>query len=526
MSHMVPADLIIENVSVITMDPLCPYAKGVVISNGKILELIRHDDNKNWPLAPGGERVDGNGMSILPGLIDAHCHLRAQISQNLSVPCGREDVTNIEDIILTIRERSKSLPVGSWIRATGYDFFHQTDKRYPTRWDLDKATTNHPVRLRHVTRHASILNSKALELAGIGTEFSEPIGITVERDPDTKTPTGLIYGGDAWLSQDVIPPLTSKELHIGAQNLQTKLLSKGITSVQDATPTNSIFDLKFWSRQMESDWVIAIQMMTEMKNYDIMKNFLKNNKTLESSNALEMGPIKVVMESLPQLYPDSFELSRLAIEATLRGVPLAIHVVDPEMVWSALEAIRHATDLFPQEKIQHRLEHLSLCPEAFLPDISELDIIVVTNPSLVHDHGDRYLSEVEISEHSWLYRMNSLLSNGIPMAAGSDAPVATFNPWIGIQTACTRATSSGKTLGTSEKTSRWQALKLYTTGAALAAGWQKKKGMIRPGFQADIIALDQNPLTCKVDSLVDIHVLCTWIRGILVYKNLLQKNKR
>ena len=97
MSHMVPADLIIENVSVITMDPLCPYAKGVVISNGKILELIRHDDNKNWPLAPGGERVDGNGMSILPGLIDAHCHLRAQISQNLSVPCGRDDVANIED---------------------------------------------------------------------------------------------------------------------------------------------------------------------------------------------------------------------------------------------------------------------------------------------------------------------------------------------------------------------------------------------------------------------------------------------
>ena len=519
MAKMIPADLVIENVSVITMDPLCPYAKGVVISNGKILELIRNDDNEKWPLAPGGKRVDGDGMTVLPGLIDAHCHLRAQISQDLSVPCGREDVTSIEEIILTIREHSNSHPVGSWIRATGYDLFHQTDQRYPTRWDLDKATSNHPVRLRHVTRHASILNSRALEIAGIGMESTDPIGITVERDPDTRTPTGLIYGGDAWLSREVIPPLTYKELHIGAKNLQTKLLSKGITAVQDATPTNSIFDLQFWSSQMESNWVIAIQMMTEMKNHDHMTNFLAKNRIPELFNTLEMGPIKVVMESLPELYPDPVELSRLAVEATRRGVPLAIHVVNPEMVWSALEAIRYATELYPQVRIQHRLEHLSLCPDAFLPDISELGIIVVTNPSLVHDHGDRYLSEVEVSEHSWLYRMNSLLSNGIPMAAGSDAPVATFNPWVSIQTACTRATSSGKTMGISERVQRWQALELYTTGAALAAGWQKKKGMIRPGLQADLITLNQNPLTCRVERLNHTQVLSAWIRGKLVYNN-------
>lgn len=517
MALQIAADLVIENVSVITMDPLSPYAKGVAIANGKILALIKNDKEK-WPLAPGGERVDGDGLSLLPGIIDAHCHLRAQISQDLSVNCGRGDLTSIEDIIRIIRERSNLLPEGSWIRASGYDPFHQINQRFPTRWDLDKATSDHPVRLRHVTRHASILNSRALEIAGISSDTTDPTGITVERVSGTRIPTGVIYGGDAWLSREVIPPHTSIELYNGAKNLQTKLLSNGITAVQDATPTNSIFDLQFWSTQMEGNWPIAIQMMSEIESHARMTNFLAKEMTPVLFNTLEMGPIKVVMEALPQLYPEHLELKRLAVEATRQGIPLAVHVVNPEMVWSALEAIRYASDLYPNEKIRHRLEHLSLCPDAFLPDISESGVIVVTNPSLVHDHGDRYLSEVEVSEHSWLYRMKSLLSNDIPLAAGSDAPVATVNPWIGIQTACTRTTASGKTMEINERIKRWQALEMYTTGAALAAGWQKNLGMIRPGFQADLIAVNQNPLTCANDRLCDTKVLSTWIRGKLVYQ--------
>ncbi|WP_342514593.1 amidohydrolase [Sporosarcina sp. FSL K6-1522] len=515
-----PADLIIHNVSVITMDPLCPHAIGVAITNGKCVGLI-HNEQEAWPLAPHGQRIDGQGMTLLPGLIDAHCHLRAQISRDLAVSCGHEDVDSIEDIQLTIRERANLLSPGTWIRATGYDLFYLQEQRHPTRWDLDKATSNHPVRLRHVTRHATVLNSAALALAGIGPESIDPPGVTVERDATTNMPTGLIYGGDAWLSQHVLPALTTDELHIGAKQLQSTLLRTGITAVQDATPTNTLFDLQFWSSCIQDGWPITIQLMTAEQHHEQLTNALVSAPD-SLKKRLEMGPVKVVIEALPHLFPDPHELSQLAAEATRRDIPLSIHVVDPEMTWAAIEAIRYATERYPEKSIRHRFEHLSLCPDAFLPDISALGITVVTNPSLIHDHGDRYHTNVDVAEHSWLYRMHSVLAADIPLAAGSDAPVASFNPWIGIQTACTRATLSGAILGDSEKLERQQALALYTTGAARAAGWELSRGMIRPGFHADVILVDQNPLTCSIDALRHTQVAATWIDGKLVYHPNLQ----
>ncbi|HEY9576759.1 MAG TPA: amidohydrolase family protein, partial [Pseudobacillus sp.] len=375
MPSLIPADLIIQNVLVITMNPLAPFAKGIAISNGKIAGLLYHEEEK-WPLVPGGRYIDGNGMTLMPGLIEAHCHLRAQISCDLSVACGRKEVKNISDIITIIQKRADRLPVGTWIRATGYDPFYQTDQRHPTRWDLDKATTAHPVRLRHVTRHASVLNSMALAIAGIGPDTPDPPGVTVVREAGTGNPTGLIYGGDAWLSRHVIPPLAESDLHFGSKQLQTMLLSKGITAVQDATPTNTVGDLQFWASRMEDGWCLPLQLMAEEERHEQMVNFFDKELSAYFSGRLEMGPVKVVMEALPHLWPEPHELSKLASKTVKRGSSLAIHVVNPEMVWAAIEAIRPVAEISADRKIKHRLEHLSLCPEAFLPDIAELGIMV------------------------------------------------------------------------------------------------------------------------------------------------------
>ncbi|GHH96781.1 amidohydrolase [Neobacillus kokaensis] len=512
-----PADFVIENASVITMDSQCPFAKGVAVADGKITALIS-SENENYPIKPGGKRINGKGLTLLPGLIDAHCHLRAQISHELSVSCSRNSINSIEEIINAIRQEAKCLPPGTWIRATGYDPFYLKEERHPNRWDLDQAAPNHPVRLRHVTRHASVLNSAALTLAGIGPTSSEPPGMKVDRNYETGMPTGVIYGGDTWLSQFVIPPITAAQLKTGAIHLQKKLLSRGITSVQDATPTNGLGDLEFWANRIDQEnWSIPIQLMANEKNHLTLTKHLAKEFSPEISTRLEMGSVKVVLEALPELYPSLDELSRIAVTATSRNVPIAVHAVDPEMVWTATEAIRSAQDNYPEKKIRHRIEHLSLCPDAFLPAISELGIIVVTNPSLIYNHGDRYLIDVDPLEQEWLYRMNSLRSANISMAAGSDAPIASFDPWIGIKTACIRASISGNVVGPAEKLSRWQALKMYTTGAALAGGWEKVRGKIHPGYQADLIALDLDPLNCSLEALSHINVLAAWSSGNLVY---------
>ncbi len=517
MSPFIPADLIIENVTVITMDPLQPTASGLCIEKGKIIGLL-HSGQNDWPLTPHGKRLDGGGMFIMPGLIDAHCHLRAEISKSLSVSCGKEDVQSINELIAAIRTRAIQTPHKEWIRATGYNPFYLKEKRHPTLIELDSATENHPVRLRHITRHFSILNSFALRLAGIDRYSTDPPGVTVERDPLSNDPTGVIYGGDHWLSQNVISPYKPDEWLNGANELQTFLLSCGITALVDATPTNTKTDLQFWLSQIKNGWPIMLQFMCEEKNHAELTNFLRNEVPEPMHKHLEIGAIKVVMEANPELYPELEELSRIAAIAASKDASLAIHVVDPEMIWTAIEAIKRATKNFPKSRSIYRFEHLSLCPEAFLDDLKELNIIVVTNPSFIHEHGDRYLSEVDCSEHAWLYPMKSLIDKEIPLAAGSDAPVSSFNPWKGISSAVNRNTFSGKVVGPNERLSRFQAIQMYTTGAAHSAGWKHSRGMLRPGFQADFLVLHENPLNCPIEHLMKMKVFQTWIEGTLVYQ--------
>lgn len=511
------ADLLIENVSVLTMDPDFPRASGIAIANDRILGVLP-SSKSTWPLAKDGIRWDGGGLTIMPGLIDAHCHLRALLSKDSAVACARDEVSSIKEIIDKIQMKSKEISPGHWIRASGYDASYLSEKRHPNRFDLDQASSSHPIRLRHVTRHVSILNSAALKLAGIGKNTNDPPGMFVERDAITLEPTGFIHGGDAWLSRQIIPSLSDEELLTGIESLQARMLSFGITAVQDATPTNSVKEAMFWHSAIESGWPIAVQLMASLQNHFSLSAYI-SGLPRSVADKLEIGHVKVVLEALPDIHPDLSELSQIAVEAfRMNGSSLAIHVVDPVMTWTAIEAIRYMQSVFPEQGHNHRLEHLSLCPDALLPDIAELKIAVVTNPNLVHDHGDRYLADVDVSEHDWLYRMASVRQSGILLAAGSDAPVASLNPWLGIQTACTRSTFQGQTVNKNEALTRWDALELYTSAAAKVAGWGNSRGMIKTGFQADLIALEQDPLTCPVKLLHATTVRTAWIGGKLAYQ--------
>ncbi len=520
MEVLCPADLIIENVIVITMDPLLPKAFGIAIAKGKIIGLLS-SSSSSWPLTPTGQRINGNNLFILPGLIDAHCHLRALLSQKNAISCTSKDVSSIAEILKVIHLKTLQVPADTWIRAFGYDVSQLDENRHPTRYDLDKVTPEHPVRLRHVTRHVSILNSIALNIAGIGPHTIDPPNMYIERNPQNNEPTGMIHGGDAWLSQHIVPNTSFNELQKGVPDLQTRLLKYGITAIQDATPTNRLEDVMFWHAALRNNWPITIQLMTDYNNHAEVSAYIKQQLPYSIREKLEIGHVKVVMEALPEVVPTLDDLSKLGQDVFEKdGSSLAIHVVDPEMTWTAIEAIRQIRSAFPNANHQHRFEHLSLSPEAFIPDIAALKIRVVTNPNLIYDHGDRYLTDVETSEHEWLYKMQSLHEAGIVMAAGSDAPVASLNPWLGIQTACTRKTATQQTVNPKEALGRWDALHLYTAGAAEAAGWQKKRGMIKIGFQADLVAVNQNPLTYSVDKLHSISVKATWIAGKLVFSDM------
>ncbi|MFA8439183.1 amidohydrolase [Pueribacillus sp. YX66] len=513
------ADTVVKNVNVLTMEPRQPVAKGIAIADGKIIALLT-DKQQDVPLSKSGIIIDGANRTVMPGLIDAHLHLKGVLSQYVSLSCDATNVTSIADIIQLIHKKAMTLPPNQWIRAMNYDTFYLREQRHPTRWDLDQASTKHPIRLRHVTRHVSVLNSLALNMAGISKHSSEPANVTVDRDPITNEPTGIIYGGDAWLSSTVIPPLSQTEIKQSISKLQTDLLKYGIVAVYDASPTNDVSDVFLWTKIINDDWPITVQLMTNIENYHSIKQQLNEQPTVIKDGRLSLGHVKVVIESANGLNPNLDQLTEIAITCCKHHIPLAIHVVEPEMIAVAIEAIKQA-EKQTNVQLSHRFEHLSLCPDTFLKDIQRLQIDVVTNPSLIYDHGNRYVQDVEKVFHKWLYRMRTVKNHGITLAAGSDAPVATINPWKSMYTATSRKTRKGQYINKNEALTRQQMIQLFTTNAAKVSNWAHIRGKIAVGYNADFIVLNHNPLTCSLNQLKTLTAQQTWIDGKIVY----EKNK-
>ena len=150
--------------------------------------------------------------------------------------------------------------------------------------------------------------------------------------------------------------------------------------------------------------------------------------------------------------------------------------------------------------------------------IKALNIVVVTQPSFIYYNGERYLKEISPHKQTFLYPLKSLIRSGILVASGSDAPVAPINPIIGLYSAVTRRTENGATLGQSEAVSPFEALKIYTKNGAYAAMEEEIKGSIQPGKLADLVLLDDNPITLPIENLKDIQVLMTIINGEVVFE--------
>ena len=230
-------DLILSNANVITLDPLRPRAEAVVIRGGKIVAVGGHEILNGFR---GQETrvIDCRGKTVLPGFIDAHFHLLAFAKSLVTLNVEfRNQVRSISDIQARIREIAKTQPPGTWIRGRGYHEFSLAEKRHPTRWDLDEATSIHPVKLTHRTGGAHVLNSSALALVGISKETGDPPEGLIDRDLETGEPTGLLYGMGDDLAKK-IPPLDQDQMEQGLKRANQELCSLGITTIHDVSSRN------------------------------------------------------------------------------------------------------------------------------------------------------------------------------------------------------------------------------------------------------------------------------------------------
>ena len=514
MSRATP-DLVLHNATVITLDPVRPRASWIAIDRGKIIGVSTGEP----PIGSGvaTQIIDCQGGTLIPGFNDAHCHVLATAASFLAVDCSPTAVSSIEDIKEKLRESSVQVSKNTWLRGTGYNDFYLQEKRHPNRWDLDQAIPDHPVRLLHRSGHAMVLNSRALTLAGIHRDTPDPWDGVIERQEGTGEPTGLLLEMSDYLD-GVITPLSRDEIERGMGQFNERCLALGITSLQDATPGNNLERWELFAEFKERG--LLIPSMTLMAGANHLPQFLEKGFHFGyEKHGLRLGSAKIMVTmTTGSIRPSRDELRRLVGESHSNGFQVAIHAVEVEALEEAIDAICLGAEGSMAGALRHRIEHCSECPTHLMEKLAYGDIMVVTQPGFLYHSGERYLAEIPSDRLPWLYPIGSMGVAGVPLAAGSDAPVIPMNPLVGIYAAVTRKAESGDAVLPGEAVSVEDALSMYTLGSAYASFEEHVIGSVEEGKRADLALLDRDPTTVDQEGIKDIRVIMTVAQGEVVWQ--------
>ena len=509
-------DSILMNANAITMDPAKPTASLVAIKEDRIAAVsgVEMLDQLRGPLT---QVIDCGGKTLIPGFIDAHCHIHAYAESLVSLNMTpRARILSIADIQDRIRDFCNSRPPGSWVRGRGYNEFYLAEGRHPDRHDLDVVAPLHPVRLTHRSGHAHVLNSLALRQAGITAETGDPPGGFIDRELGTGEPSGILHGMGEYLSGK-IPFVADEEIERGLAQANAKLLACGITSVQDASSANDGTRwVRYESWKARGLFQPRLTLMMSLKEFAETK--LESISSSVAENDFRPGGVKIILGRVSgTLHPCREELNENVAAIHAAGLQAVIHAVEEPEIEAACDAIAGALRRHPRPDHRHRIEHCSVCPPHLLRRIADLGVAVVTQPAFIFFSGDRYLKTVSRDQREHLYAIGSMTSCGLRVGFGSDCPISDANPLTGIQAAVTRMTEEGDVLLPQERISVLDALLAYTHGAAAANFEDGIKGSITQGKLADLVMLSEDPRAVDPGGVKDIRAVMTMLGGRIVW---------
>ncbi|GAA0319001.1 amidohydrolase family protein [Sphingomonas oligophenolica] len=414
------------------------------IAAGRIAEIGRLEPRDGETL------IDAHGGALLPGLHDHHLHLSALAVARASTRCGPPDVLNEADLAAALAE-----PGSGWLRGIGY---HESVAGMLDAEALDRLSPRRPVRIQHRSGRMWFLNSHALAL--LLDRAPAPPGLEQRHGRWT----GRLFDEDRWL-RDALGSKPPGFAAIGAI-----FAEMGVTGLTDLSPAN--------------EPAIAAHFAAEQRRGALRQRCVMGGTLALAAGAfneqLRLGPGKLHLHE--SALPD-FDETVAFLTATHRQERVAaIHcVTETELVFAlaALEAAGTRTG--------DRIEHASVAPDPLVEEIARLELRVVSQPHFIAERGDLYLREVEAVARPFLYRLAGLRRAGIVLAAGSDAPFGSFDPWAAMRAAVSRRTDDGETIGADEALTPEEALTLYLADPIDLA----RERRIEPGSAADLCLLDR-----------------------------------
>jgi predicted amidohydrolase YtcJ len=528
-----PADLIVQNANVLTMDAKRPVAEAFAVRAGKFASVGSSADIK--PLAGPQTRIlDLAGKTVVPGFIDAHTHPRPIFDEDspwYNIETGPDKVKTIEDLIAAIRKKAAKTPRGMLITGTGY----QETKlgRHPTRHDLDRATTDHPVLITHSSGHLSVCNSAALKLAKVTRDTADPQGGKFERD-ETGEPTGLLKERAARIVRSAAPRVEVPEADTlaGYRTCFRRFLASGLTGVHVAGTDPSAAQMMTAARRKDCPVRLYIMLRedhidgaVELKKataadewgvrYGAIKSFYGNSLSGQTAWLYEPYANRDDYFGLPPGRSRA-SLDALVLRIHKAGLQSCIHSNGDREIDIVLHAYETALKAAPRANHRHRIEHCSVVNEAILKRIKALNLVIAPH-SYIYEHGDK-IENFGAARWQWMLANRSLIDQGTVVAGNSDYPISAAMPLLRIHDMVNRTSAEGKVYGPKQRCTVEQALRAFTLGSAYAEFAEEHKGSIEAGKLADFVVLDADPHKVDPKTIKDIAVLRTVIGGETVFE--------
>jgi predicted amidohydrolase YtcJ len=527
-------ELVIADAVIVTMAAGAGPADGMLIRDDRIAAVGRADALR--AAAPAAEVVRLGGATVIPGLIDAHCHVADVGYLAAAADCSQPAAPDIAAIQARLRGAAAAAPPGSWVTGSGYVEYKLRERRHPTRADLDRAVPDRPAVLYHASLHACVLNTAALREAGFADRQPDPPGGAFGRDSEGLI-DGVVYEAPMFalfernLRRDIARMSAGARAGL-ARQATGRLAAFGLTTACDADLSRDTFaafaeaDAAGQLSQRiyglvvhdQADWLVSAGLRGRQSGrLAVEAAKIWADGGMSSRTAAIHGSYPVPPYGSGIMYFERDELTEMVRDLDARGFQVCVHAQGDRAIETVLDA--YAATLAPGRgnPRRHRIEHGGAMYPPLTARAAALRIVVVSQPGFLSVLGDGFAAA--FPDHGdQLYPFASWQRAGIAVAGSSDAPVITADPLIGIRDAILRRTGGGRVLGPAERLPARDALALYTTRAAFACHRDGEIGSLEPGKLADFVVLDKNPLQAEPEQIPGIQVLATVLGGTPVYQ--------
>ena len=536
------ADLLLVNARVVTLDGHDTRAESVAVWRDRIL-AVGSDADLDALAGPATRRIDCDGRTLLPGIIDSHCHpdhhaIKLEFWDDFGFPTVR----SVEDTLSLVRRLHQRLPAGRFIRGFGYN-----DKKcggYPTRDELDAAAPGRPVYIGRTDGHIAVVNTPLLRHFRVGEDTPDPPHGQYLRDPESGRMTGVLREWAAWhIDAAFKDAYTEDDYARGLERVFRLYLEQGVTSLHNSLTQRKAI-AAYQALRASGRLAMRVGILLDGRDMDTVDAWIAAGigtgfgddwlrvqgvewcpdcSTSGRTAAYYAPYVGTPIPGEPQpntgmLLYEAEELYPLIARVHAAGLRVCVEGLGDRGIDFALDGIERALLAHPRADHRSRVEHCCCVTPAILARLQTLEVIDSSATGFMHSLGDAYIDNRGLPEmeHMWPHR--ALIDAGVRAAGHSDAPICGVNPWEIIGAMVTRSTDSGRPIGRSQAITLTEALRAYTTEGAFIGFEEHAKGSIEAGKLADLVLLDRDLLGVEPTEIAGARADLTIVGGRIVHQ--------